>query len=212
MRPFPSHVVAAHPEEFGVFRRLTTPEKIQDFLDGLNINFEPDGDTSRSPLMTLRRGEAHCMEGALLAAAALWYCGEPPLLMDLKVQKGKGDHDHVVAAFRRGGLWGAISKTNHAVLRWRDPVYRTPRELAMSYFHEYFLNDGTKTLRSHSRPFSLLRFGAGWLTAEDDLWDINNALDESPHAPIAPRGAMARLRKAHLLEREAGKLMEWKKP
>ncbi len=212
MSMFPKTALKDHPEASALFAKLDTPEKIQDFLDSLKINFEPGGDTSRSPLTVLCRREAHCIEGALLAAAALWYHGEPPLLMDLKVQKGRGDHDHVVALFRRGGLWGALSKTNHAVLRFRDPIYRTPRELAMSFFHEYFLDDGTKTLRSYSRPFSLLRFGSAWLTAERDLWEINNALDRSPHFAIAPQRALARLRLAHPLERRAGKLTEWKRP
>lgn len=192
-----------------MLKKLSSPEKIQDFLDTIKINFEKDGDTSRSPLMVLRRREAHCIEGALLAAAALWYHGEPPLLLDLKTKKG--DHDHVVALFERDGRWGAISKTNHAVLRYRDPVYRTVRELAMSYFHEYFLDTGVKTLRTYSRPFGLLPFGADWLTSAENLWEINNALDSSPHFAIAPKAAMAKLRPAHPVERAAGKIVEWKK-
>jgi len=84
----------------------------------------------------------------VLAAAALWYHGEPPLLLDLKVAKGKGDHDHVVALFKQNGKWGAISKTNHAVLRYRDPIYQTLRELVLSYFHEYFLI----VVRKHCEP------------------------------------------------------------
>src|SRR3989344_3210239 len=136
MRPFP-HL---DQPEFAIFEKLTTPEKIQDFIDILPVNFEPNSDTSRSPLMTLREGRAHCMEGALIAASALWYHGEPPLLLDLKTTKG--DDDHVVTLFKRHGRWGAISKTKHAVLRYRDAIYRSVRELVMSYFHEYFLDSG----------------------------------------------------------------------
>jgi hypothetical protein len=209
MRKFPQKVLKDFPAEFGVFKKLNSPGKIQDFLDGLKINFEKTGETSRSPLMVLRRREAHCIEGALLAAAALWYHGEPPLLLDLKTQKG--DDDHVVALFKQGGYWGAISKTNHAVLRYRDPIYRTLRELVLSYFHEYFLDSGVKTLRTYSRPFSLLPFGDEWLTSGEDLWEINNALDESPHFAIVEKGAVAKLRLSHPTERAAGKIVEWKK-
>src|ERR1043166_4610055 len=120
--------------EFRVLQRLRTPEKIQDFLNALPANFEPHGDTCLSVREVLKRRRAHCIEGAFLAACALWINGEPPLLLDLKATR---DYDHVVALFRRGGCWGAISKTNHLPLRYRDPVYRTLRELAMSYFHEY---------------------------------------------------------------------------
>lgn len=199
-----------YPKEFAVFKKLSTPGKIQDFLDDrVKINFEKNGDTSRSPLMVLRHHEAHCIEGALLAAAALWYHGEPPLLLDLKTKKG--DSDHVVALFKQGAYWGAISKTNHAVLRYRDPIYRTIRELVFSYFHEYFLDTGVKTLQTYSRPFSLLPFGDEWLTSAENLWEINNALDVSPHFAIVPKPLAGKLRLAHPIEREAGKIVEWKK-
>src|SRR3989344_4797858 len=132
-------------------KRLNTPEKIQDFINRLPFNFEKRGETYMSVARSLKTGRIHCFEGALIAAAALWIQGERPLLLDLKPDKS--DIDHVVALFRRNGFWGAISKTNHAVLRYREPVYKSIRELAMSYFHEYFLNNGKKTLRSYSRPF-----------------------------------------------------------
>lgn len=202
MKRFPKE----YPEEFRIFRKFTTPIKIQNFLETLPINFERGGDTCRSPLMTLRAGKAHCMEGALLAAAAFWYHGAPPLLMDLKV--GRGDESHVVAPFKIKGLWGAVSKTNHAVLRYRDPVYRTPRELALSYFHEYFLDDGRKTMRSYSKPFDLRRYRGDWLTTPRHLWKLIDALDRSPHVALVPRGT--KLRKADPIERKAGKLTAWK--
>ena len=113
--------------------RLRTPIQIQDFVSALPVNFEPDGDTCLSVAGALRGRRAHCIEGAFIAACALWMNGEQPLLMDFQA---RGDDDHVIALFRQNGLWGAISKSNHIWLRWRDPVYRSPRELAMSYFHE----------------------------------------------------------------------------
>ncbi len=203
MRRFP----AIKHKELEVLAGLDTPSKVQDLLDSLRINFENNGETCRSPLSALRHNEAHCMEGAMLAAAALWYHGDKPLLMNLKTVKE--DYGHVVALFRKNGLWGAISKTNHGVLRYRDPVYKTPRELALSYFNEYFLDSGVKTLRGYSLPYNLLRHGTRWLTAEEDLWDIDDALFRSPHVNIL-QGLPARsLRPADKVEIEAGKIVEW---
>ncbi|MEK7065905.1 MAG: hypothetical protein AAB938_00970, partial [Patescibacteria group bacterium] len=156
-------------KEWGTLKRLSTPHKIQDFLDTLPINFEKSGDTCLSPRAVLREKKAHCIEGALLAATALWIAGKRPLLLDFKTTPE--DEDHVVALFKENGYWGALSKTNHAVLRFRDPIYRTVRELALSYFHEYFMVEtGKKTLKSFSRPFSLKRFGTKWITSEKNLW------------------------------------------
>lgn len=205
MRPFP---VSQYPE-FAVFKKLNSPAKVQDFIGTLHMNFEKNGDTYRSPLMALRSGEAHCAEGAMLAAAIFWYHGEPPLLLDLKVVEGKGDVDHVVALFKEGGRWGAVSKTNHAVLRYRDPVYKTVRELTLSYFNEYFLlKNGVKTLRSYSAPFNLLRCGAGWLTATEKLQEVIDALDESRHFAIVDAAAIRRLRPADSVEIAAGSITE----
>ncbi len=196
-------------EELAILRRLSTPQNIQTYLDTLPINFEKRGETYMSPRRVLREGKAHCIEGAMLAATALWLHGEKPLLLDLKTTRG--DDDHVVALYKRGGCWGAISKTNHATLRFRDPIYKTVRELAASYFHEYFLDsNGLKTLRSHSGPFSLTRFGTAWITAEDELWDIAIALDEVPHYPLFPKANRSFIRRADPMERKAGKITEWK--
>lgn len=194
--------------EVQVLRRLSTPIKIQDFLDQLPMNFEKRGDTHRSPRGVLKYKIAHCIEGALLAAAALWVNGEEPILMDLLAEDG--DDDHVIALYRRGGHWGAISKTNHASLRFRDPVYRTARELVLSYFHEWFMDaDGKKTFRSYSSPFNLKRIGAGWVTA-DDAWFVGEALDRVPHHAIIPKGNLRYIRPADRMEQRAGRLTEWR--
>lgn len=156
----------------------------------------------------MRERKAHCFEGALFAAAALAYHGRKPLLLDLRTIAP--DEDHVVALFREGGLWGAISKTNHAILRYRDPIYKTIRELALSYFHEYILDDGRKTLREYSKPFDVSRFPAEkWLTVEEDLHWLVDALDDSPHFPIAPATALRKLRKAYKEEIAASNITEW---
>ncbi len=196
--------------EFSVFKKLDSPRKVQCFIDSLPINFEKKSETCRSPLMVLRSGEAHCAEGAMLAAAIFWYHGERPLLLDLKVAKRRGDVDHVVTLFKEGGRWGAISKTNHAVLRYRDPVYKTIRELALSYFNEYFvLDNGLKTLRSYSAPFSLLSWDDSWLTVQYDLWDIMNDLDGSRHFDVMEKSAVRRLRPADTIEIQAGQIAQW---
>lgn len=163
-----------------------------------------------SPKCSLKVRKMHCFEGALVAAAALWRQGEPPLLFDLK---NVGDDDHVVALYRRNGYWGAISKTNHATLRFRDPVYKTLRELALSYFHEYFRDsDGRKTMVSFSaRPFDLRRFGDKWITAEENLYHIAEAVDSARHARVYPEKNKRFIRRADKMEMRAGRLREWKK-
>lgn len=191
-------------------KKLSTPGKIQDFLDKLPINCLKNGATCYSPRWVLREKKAHCIEGALLAAAALWLHGEPPLLLDLR--STKNDYDHVVALYKQNGYWGALSKTNYPALRFRDPVYRTVRELALSYFHEYTLvKTGEKTLLSYSRPFSLKSLGTDWVTAEEDLWDVACALDDSPHFALVPKKNKRFLRRTSPFERRVGDMTEWSK-
>jgi len=185
-----------------IFRRLDTPAKVQDFLESIPINFEISGETCYSPRLVLREKKAHCMEGALFACAVFMMHGREPLLMHLRTLDH--DEDHAVALFREGKYWGALSKTNHPVLRYRDAIYTTPRELAMSYFHEYFDEHGEKTLRFYSRPFSLRKFGGGWVTSEENLWRIDSAFSDSRHCQVLPKGVSRRnLRLADKIEREA---------
>ena len=198
-------------DERALLRRLNSPQKIQDFLDTLPINFEENGETYMSPRRTLREKKAHCLEGALLAAAALAYHGGRPMLMD--IQTAPDDEDHVVTLFKQHGRWGAISKTNHAILRYRDPVYLSVRELALSYFNEYFLESGRKTMRAYSKPFSLSSYPLhSWLTSEEDLGWIAQAIDDVPHFPIADAKNYRVLRKADSLERIAMLQTEWSEP
>lgn len=196
--------------EEALLRRLDSPGKIQDFLDRLPINFEKKGGTHMSPRRVLRERKAHCIEGALLAATALWLHGEKPLLLDLKTKLL--DDEHVVALFRENGCWGAISKTNHAVVRWRDPIYRSVRELAMSYYHEYFRDrDGLKTLVSYSRPFDLRTLGDPWVTAEEDLWELDDILNAVPHSRFVPKCSERLVRRATPFERRVLNTREWSK-
>jgi hypothetical protein len=195
-------------KEKKVFEKLNSPQKIQDFLESLPINFEKNGDTLMSPRMVLQNRKAQCIEGAIFAAGVLWYHGEPPILLDLVTHHH--DDSHVVTLFRRNGLWGSISKTNHAVLRYRDAVYESPRELAMSYFHEYFLDSGKKTMRSFAL-YDLRKVKRNWVTDEKDLWYINKALDKTKHVTIVSEKEAKKLRKADPIERKAGKLTVRKK-
>jgi hypothetical protein len=199
------------PPERKLFQKLSTPQKIQDYLDTLPINFEMKGETYMSVRRTVAAKTAHCFEGALVAAAALAYHGQKPLLMDFRTLPS--DEDHVVTLFQINGLWGALSKTNHALLRYRDPVYRSPRELAMSYFHEYLLWSGKKSLREYSAPFDLSRYSPQkWITADRELDWLVQALDDSRHFPTAPKKTLRQLRKAAPVELRAMKVVEWKPP
>jgi hypothetical protein len=177
--------------EVRVLRGLRTPAKIQQFLDDLGYNKEKGGETCRSPRRILRDGVAHCMEGALLAAAALRVLGHPPLLLDLEAVR---DDDHVLAIFRVRGHWGAMAKSNYSGLRFREPVYRTLRELVMSYFEHYYNPKGEKTLRRYSRPVNLARFDRlHWMTAEDDVWEIPEYLARIAHTTLLGSGMDRRL-------------------
>ncbi len=189
-------------------KKINTPQKIQDYLDSIPFNYEKNGETCMSPFMVLREEKAHCIEGAMLAASAMALQGQKPLLMSLKVRKG--DYDHVVALFKYNGFWGAISKTNHSVLRYRDPVYGTIRELALSYFHEYFLTDtGEKTLIGYSNPINLNRFGKKWKTSTEDLWNIARTIYDIKHIPIIPKGNEKYIRNATKTEMKGASIKEW---
>jgi hypothetical protein len=191
------------PREYAALKRLTSPEKIQAFLNAIPINHEIGGETVQ------RR--AQCIEGAMAAAAALWVNGDPPLVMHLDCDDS--DYPHVVALFRRAGAWGAISKTNGAPLRYRDPIYRTLRELALSYFHEYSNRRGHKTLRSYSVPFDLRRLDSAlWVTATKSCWETHDRLVELRHFPLISKRQERLLAKRDAFERKASKLVEYPRP
>ncbi|MDE2399962.1 MAG: hypothetical protein KGL67_03070 [Patescibacteria group bacterium] len=197
--------------EKALLHKLNTPAKVQSFLNELQFNFEKNGvDTLKSPLMVVRTHNAHCIEGAILGAYILSLHGFTPCVLHL--QTTKGDFDHVITSFKQNGHWGALSKTNHAVLRYREPIYKNIRELVMSYFHEYFLDNGQKTLRKYSAPLNLNKFNSrNWATAEGDLWYIDKALDKQKHYDILSKSQIKNLRKADKVEILAGKVVEFKK-
>ena len=169
------------PGDLRTLRALNTPAKIQKFIDALQYKY---ADTAGSPQRVLRERKGHCLEGALLAAAALRVNGQLPLLMDMEAVR---DDDHVVALYRERGLWGGIAKSNFAGLRFRAPIYRTLRELAMSYFEHYYNLRGERTLRAYSQPVNLSRLdGEHWMTAEEDLWCVPELLIAARHYPLFP--------------------------
>lgn len=203
-------------KEFRLIKKLNTPAKIQDFLNNIPINFELDekGETCMSPLSVLKSKKCHCIEGAFFAAACIWLNGigiGKPIIVDMIGEKG--DWDHVIAVFEIDGKFGAISKTNHSVLRYREPVYNSIRELVMSYFHEYTddRGKGRKTLRKYSMPVDLSVFGKDWIFSEEDLWHIHDYIDNVNHFDILTGKQIKNLRKCDEIEIKAGNLVEWDK-
>jgi hypothetical protein len=174
--------------ELRALRALRTPAGIQKALEDMPYHH---ASTAWSPRRVLREGASHCLEGAVFAAAALRVLGFPPLLLDLEAVQ---DTDHVIAVFRIDGRWGAIAKSNFSGLRYREPVYRSIRELVMSYFEGYVNFRGERTLRAHSRPVNLARFdGRGWMTSDGDLWWIAEHLVGVPHLRLLTRAMERRL-------------------
>jgi len=172
---------------------MKTPALIQRFLDeDIGYNKELRGYTCYSPRLVLREGVAHCMEGSLLAAMALRRLGYPPLLVDLEAVR---DSDHVLAVYRVGGCWGAVAQSDYSGLRSREPVYASIRELAMSYFEDYYNPRGEKTLRAYSRPLNLTRFDRSlqWMTTLEEVWAIPEHLCEISHTQILTREQERRL-------------------
>ena len=167
------------PSELRTLRALKTPTGVQKFLDDLPYNLSY---TARSPKKVLHDGTASCLEGGIFAAAALRVLGFPPLIFDLEAEQ---DTDHVLAIFKVRGHWGTVAKSNFTGCRYREPVYRSLRELTMSYFNIYFNLRGERTLRRYSRPVNLARFDhLNWMTTEKPIWFIAEYLCEIPHISL----------------------------
>lgn len=188
-------------EEIKFLKTLDNPDKIQGFLDSIDYN---PGYECRSPRWVIRKRSAHCFEGALFAAAVLRFNGYRPLLVDMKAEN---DDDHVIAVFREDGHWGAVAKSNFTSLRFREPVYRTIRELVMSYFDFYFNLNGDKSLRSYSLPLDLTLFESrNWYNTDDDLEFIGDKLESIRHFPVVTATMIKKLYKASESMMKAGLL------
>ncbi len=194
---------------FSELKSLHTPIDIQDFLDSLGFNYEKKGETCMSPLRVMEERKAHCIEGALLACVCLMLQKEQGRIVNLKV--ADTDYDHIITIFKKNGYYGAISKTNHVVLRYRDPVYRSVRELVMSYFHEYYLTyNGKKTLQGYTNPINVRRFGTHWILEKEHLWGIAEKVFDTPIIDIIPQENKRYIRSADSFEQKIAAIPEWK--
>jgi hypothetical protein len=198
-RPQSSAAFGLSSRDLRTLRSLNTPAKIQRFLDDLRYQY---ADTAWSPRRVLHERAGHCLEGALLAAAALRVNGRPPLVMDLEAVR---DDDHVIALYRERGLWGGIAKSNYAGLRFRAPIYRTLRELALSYFEHYYNLRGERTLRAYSRAIDLSRFDRQhWMSSGEDVWCVPEFLATTRHYPLLPKKIARALPRLDRRSYEAG--------
>ena len=188
-------------EEIRFLKGFKDPWSIQEFLD--SIEYNPNAEC-RSPRWVIKKRAAHCFEGALFAAAALEFLGNKPLIVDLKAFN---DDDHVIAVFREEGYWGAVAKSNFTTLRYREPVYRSLRELVMSYFDFYFNLNGEKSLRSYSLPFDLSAYSSRqWSTTDEDLEYIGDKIESLRHFPVVTGKMIKKLKVASRSMLEAGLL------
>ncbi|PYN73696.1 MAG: hypothetical protein DMD96_32395 [Candidatus Rokuibacteriota bacterium] len=196
------------PREWSALRALGTPFGIQRTLEAMPYHVAT---TAWAPRRVLREGTAHCLEGAIFAAAALRVLGHAPMVLDLEAVQ---DTDHVIAVYRRRGHWGAIAKSNFSGLRYREPVYRSVRELVMSYFESYINLRGERTLRAYSGPIDLARFDRthpGWMTSEDDLWWIPEHLLRVSHTRILTAAMTRHLSRVDRRSLDAG-LVGYREP
>ena len=184
-------LAAFTPAELRKLRSFKDPYGVQRFLDDTPYHL---ADTAWSPRAVLREQTSHCLEGAIFAAAALRALGFPPLIIDFEAEN---DTDHVLAVYRIKGHWGAVAKSNYTGCRYREPVYRTLRELAMSYFNLYFNMRRERSLRTYSRPVNLARFDhLNWMTTEEPVWFVPYHLVDIPHIPLLRPGMASRLHRA----------------
>ena len=188
-------------DEISFLKTISDPDKIQGFLDSIEYNPVYE---CRSPRWVIKKKSAHCFEGALFAAAAMEFNGYIPLIVDLKAYN---DDDHVIAIFKQDGHWGSVAKSNFTSLRYREPVYRSLRELVMSYFDFYFNTDGDKSLRSYSAPLNLTVYNPRhWTSTDEDLEYIGDKLEQMHHYPVVNEKMIKNLKRASRIMLAAGML------
>lgn len=187
--------------ELDVFQSLDSPFAIQAFLDTVPYSSDP---VYRCPRSVIRDRKAHCFDGALFAATALRRLGHAPCVLDMLAER---DDDHLLALFREEGCWGAIAKSNFVGLRFREPVYKTLRELVMSYFEDFYNIEGEKTLRGYTLPLDLSRFDPiDWMMRDEGLDEIADALDRQRKYEIISKTQAERLQKMDERSYRAGML------
>jgi len=188
-------------DEIAFLKTLSNPDKIQGFLDSIDYNPVYE---CKSPRYVIKKRSAHCFEGALFAASVMQYNGYKPLIVDMKAFN---DDDHVIAVFKENARWGAVAKSNFTSLRFREPVYRTIRELIMSYFDFFFNTAGDKSLRSYSLPLDLTIYETRhWRTTEEDLEYIGDKLETLRHFPVINEAMIKKLSVASETMLKAGML------
>jgi hypothetical protein len=166
-------------EELRLLDTLKTPAGIQGFLDLIPYSADP---IYRSPRSVMRDRKAHCLDGALFAAAALRHLGHPPLIVDLQAVR---DDDHILAIFQANGHLGAVGKSNFVGLRYREPIFRNLHELVLSYFEFYYNLEKEKSLRGYTEMLDLsLMDDLNWMTSDDRLEEIAAKLDEIPSVKL----------------------------
>lgn len=186
-----------------IVKGLSTPVRIQDYLDSIPYSAE---DTNRSPLQVLREQQAHCLDGGLFAAAMLRRLGFPALVLEMQPAEGMDD-DHVLALYRVEQCWGALAQSNYTGLRSREPIYRSLRELVMSYFEFFYNVDGDKTLRGYSRPINLAHFDSlGWMWSQEGVDAIEEHIRQVHVTPILNQAQITRLAPMDKLSFEAGRM------
>jgi hypothetical protein len=194
-----NHAFGLTRAELGKLRRLKDPHGIQRYMDDMPYHL---ADTAWSPRRVLAENTSHCFEGALFAAAALRVNGYAPLILDLEAEN---DTDHVIAVYRAHGHWGAIAKSNYTGCRYREPVYRTLRELALSYFEVYFNLRRERSLRTFSRPVNMSRFDReAWMTTDEPVWFVANYLFDIHHYRLLAPGMAKRLHRLDVRSFQAG--------
>lgn len=204
MDPLPQFEALLTPAELEAFQSLDSPAAIQAYLDATPYSTE---ERTRCPLVTMRDRVAHCLDGALFAATALRRLGYPPLLLDL-LPEPDTDDDHVLAIFKQHGCFGAMAKSNFVGLRYREPIYRTARELVLSYFEVYYNVDGQKTLRAYTRLFNLARFDrTHWMWDGSGVEVVEQHLYRLKPIPLITREMAAQLEPVDSLTYQAGMLV-----
>ena len=177
------------PDEIDFLKNLSTPEKLQDYIDNMPYNWCTNGYICKSAKRVLREKNAHCFEGALFAAAARRLCGYPPIVIDMHADV---DDEHTIVPFQTKELWGAIGQSKTYVLKWRDPIFRSIRELVLSYF-PFYLKNGRPMLKSYTNPIDLSQYDhMKWMTSDESLEELGDILSEVYHKPLYPESCPVR--------------------
>ncbi len=191
------------PELKDIFSPFKKPADVQAFLDA--TPYSPE-DRNRSPVNVVKDRLAHCLDGGLFGALGLRFLGYPPVIVDLQSDEGLDD-DHVLAVYKVNGLWGAVAKSNFSGLRLREPVFRSLRELAMSYFEDYFNVDGVKSLRYYTSPLDLTTMDQyNWMSEDSGGDVIEKLLKHRRKTALIPREAVAQFGRVDELSYKAGML------